>query len=234
MAVKRFRRVAGNAAVVMEVSSFFRVCARRSVGACCCRGRAPAPCLRRDGLPATRAVRVVRWPAYALAVAAEGMGWTAAARTRQEQRRRRENSAAAALSHVSPSINKNPSLPQAKRRRQFENSQDKAKRKLKEVRMRRSKCVLIGWGTSGRGNSRAPAGGAAFVATKNADPLFAHLPPPSPPPPTTLKHAGATSTRRRPRRRRCPLPSPLHSPTFSRRRPTRSWAASPGEERVEG
>ena len=30
-------------------------------------------------------------------------------------------------------------LPQAKRRRQFENSQDKAKRKLKEVRMRRSK-----------------------------------------------------------------------------------------------
>jgi len=29
--------------------------------------------------------------------------------------------------------------PQAKRRRQFENSQDMAKRRLKEVRMRRSK-----------------------------------------------------------------------------------------------
>jgi len=43
-------------------------------------------------------------------------------------------------------------IPQAKRRRQFENSQDKAKRKLKEVRMRRSKCVglLFGWWTGER------------------------------------------------------------------------------------
>jgi len=40
---------------------------------------------------------------------------------------------------LSRSLSSPLSSLQAKRRRQFENTQDKAKRKLKEVRMRRSK-----------------------------------------------------------------------------------------------
>lgn len=83
MAVKRFRRSAGNANVVMEVGSFSAKTKKTD-------GRQAAAF--RSSLP---------------------------------------------LTLLSPL--KNHDNRQAKRRRQFENSQDKAKRKDKEVRMRRSK-----------------------------------------------------------------------------------------------
>ena len=135
MAVKRFRRVAGNAAVVMEVSERKKreaaaareereaALAPSRRGPCgACLHLYACPVRRRVGRPSLHRVwEFSRLPARRTATP------TADARP------------PAAAPHVFPLTLSLSLPPQAKRRRQFECSQDKAKRRLKEVRMRRSK-----------------------------------------------------------------------------------------------